>query len=73
MFENLKEVVMNGICIMHFKTGCMKKAISRGLCRKHYSIASRAVKLGYVTWELLEQRSKALPRVYHDYKKEFSK
>lgn len=71
MVKDLNDCIIQGICITHFRTGCEKKVVARGLCKEHYAIASRAVRLGQITWERLESRHKALPRVYKDHKKEW--
>lgn len=58
-----EEAIKMGICVMFFRRGCTSKVLARGLCSCHYHIALRAVKAGRITWELLEQRQKALPKV----------
>lgn len=45
------------ICIY---PGCQEKIRCRGLCYRHYRIASRLVKAGRVTWEALEAEGKSV-------------
>jgi len=40
---------------------CSEVQRTRGLCKKHYSIALRVVNAGAITWAQLEKAGKALP------------
>lgn len=68
-----QEVIEAKNCVMFFRNCCTNKIHARGLCKRHYNIALRAVKQGRVTWELLEKRCKATALSNHprDYEKEF--
>ena len=46
------------------RPGCKSKDvnISRGLCRICHGAASKLVKRGKTTWEILEKNKKCLPR-----------
>lgn len=45
-------------CLAH---GCQEDEYARGLCRKHYQLALKAVNQGIATWEQLVEQGLAAP------------
>ena len=48
-----------------FSSNCGDTPATRGLCWRHYNMISRQVRAGFVTWDNLIKRGKAMPSRQH--------
>lgn len=64
------EIVNNDLCLLQHR-GCKEKKYTRGLCKNHYHMLCRRVKLGHITWDIAIQRMLALPSRRRVYDEEF--